>query len=180
MPAGALFVSISAPCVWPAMTSPAVLLVADLLHPIDGRAVQLFLDSDVAHGSGRAGAMSVLFAGREPDDVARADLLNGAALTLHQAEACHDNEGLTKRMRMPGGARAGLKGDERASNAGGLGRAEQGIDAHRASKPVGWAFAGRLRAAACDVHGESPLGAAREARPVVNKIGYGIAGDNLE
>src|SRR3954470_4235187 len=87
MPAGALFVSISAPCVWPAMTSPAVLLVADLLHPIDGRAVQLFLDSDVAHGSGRAGAMPVLFAGREPDDVARADLLNGAALTLHQPEA---------------------------------------------------------------------------------------------
>lgn len=63
------------------LRSLAVLLVADLLHPIHGLAVELFLDGDMSHRSRRGRAVPVLLAGREPDDVARANLLNGTALT---------------------------------------------------------------------------------------------------
>ena len=63
-----------------------VLRVADLLHPIDDLVVELFLDGDVGHGRGWRGAVPVLLAGREPDDVARADFLHRSAFALHPAE----------------------------------------------------------------------------------------------
>ena len=40
----------------------AVLLVADLFHPVDNLAVELFLNGDVRHGSGRRGPVSALLA----------------------------------------------------------------------------------------------------------------------
>src|SRR5689334_15109382 len=63
-------------------TSPAVLLVGDVLHPLDRRAVQLLLDGDVAHGRRRRGAVPVLLARLGPDHVARPDLLDRPALAL--------------------------------------------------------------------------------------------------
>jgi hypothetical protein len=45
------------------------LFVADLFHPVDGLAVELFLNGDVGHGGGGRGPVPMLLAGREPDDV---------------------------------------------------------------------------------------------------------------
>src|SRR5271156_5589234 len=75
-------------------TSPAVLLVANLLHPIDVLAVELFLDCDMAHGRGRRSAVPVLFARRKPDDVARTDFLDRATVALHPTATGRDNQRL--------------------------------------------------------------------------------------
>src|SRR3954471_4090473 len=69
--------------------SAAILLVRNLLHPINGLAVELLLNGDVAHGRGRRGAVPMLLTRCEPHHVARPDLLNRAALTLNPAEARH-------------------------------------------------------------------------------------------
>jgi hypothetical protein len=53
------------------------LFVADLFQPVDGLAVELFLNGDVGHGRGGRGAMPVLLARRDPDHVARPDLAQG-------------------------------------------------------------------------------------------------------
>src|SRR4051812_44846540 len=62
----------------------SVLLVADLLHPIDDLAVEPFLNGDMRHGRGRCGPMPMLLARREPDHVTRPDRVNGAAPALGQ------------------------------------------------------------------------------------------------
>src|ERR1700739_3516101 len=64
-----------------------VLLVGDLFHPIDHLAIQFFLDCYMRHCRGRRGTVPVLLARREPDHVARPDLLDGAAFTLSPAAA---------------------------------------------------------------------------------------------
>src|SRR5262245_8016535 len=56
-----------------------VLFVADLFHPIGDLAVEPFLNGDVRHRARGRGAVPVLFAGREPDHVARPNLLDGPA-----------------------------------------------------------------------------------------------------
>ncbi len=91
------------------LRSFAVLVIADLFHPIHGLAVELFLYGDMRHGGGRGGTVPVLFAGWEPDDVARADFFDGSSPPLNPATACGDNQGLTERVRGPGGASAGLE-----------------------------------------------------------------------
>ena len=65
------------------LRSPAVLVVADLFHPIDRLAVELFLNGNVRHGRGWRGAMPMLLARREPDHVTRPDFLDRAAPALH-------------------------------------------------------------------------------------------------
>ena len=67
------------------MVGYAVLLVADLFHPVDDLAVELFGDGDVAHRGRRRRAKPVLLAGRKPDNVAGADFLDWAAPALHPA-----------------------------------------------------------------------------------------------
>ena len=64
-------------------------------------------------GGGR-GAVPMVFAGREPDDVAGADFLDGSALALRAAAAGGDDQRLAERVGVPGGAGAGLEGDEGA------------------------------------------------------------------
>ena len=44
--------------------APLILFVADLFHPVDGLAVELFLNGDMGHGRGWRGAMPVLLTGR--------------------------------------------------------------------------------------------------------------------
>ena len=56
--------------------------------------------------------------GGEPDDVAGADFLDRAALALDPAAAGGDDQGLAQRMRVPGGARAGLERDAGAARRG--------------------------------------------------------------
>jgi hypothetical protein len=58
----------------------------------------------------------MLFAGREPDHVTRADFLDRPALALCPATAGEDNQSLPEWMRVPGGAGARLEGDAGAAS----------------------------------------------------------------
>jgi hypothetical protein len=68
-----------------ALSARLVLLVGDVLEPLDGFAVERFLDGDVGQGGGWGGAVPVFFAWGEPDDVAGMNLLDGSAPALSQA-----------------------------------------------------------------------------------------------
>ena len=95
--------------------SGPVLFVANLLHPVDGLAVELFLDCDVRHRRGRCSAMPVLLARREPNHIAGLDFLDRSALALGPAATGRDNQRLTKRVRMPSRPGARLKRDAGAA-----------------------------------------------------------------
>src|SRR5437867_10097977 len=98
-----------------------VFFIADLLHPVNGLAVELFHNRDVRHGRGCRGAVPMLLARRAPDDVTRPNLLDRASPALYQAAAsCHD-QGLTQRMDMPCCPSAGLERDTDAEGAGRIG-----------------------------------------------------------
>src|SRR5579859_630194 len=49
--------------------STLVLFVADLFHPIDGLAIELFLNSDMGHRGGWCGTMPMFLTRREPDHI---------------------------------------------------------------------------------------------------------------
>ena len=69
-----------------------ILLVADLFEPVDGFAVERFLNSNMCHGGGRSCAMPVLLAWRKPDYVAGVDLLNRTALALRPTATGDDDQ----------------------------------------------------------------------------------------
>src|ERR1700761_3865114 len=121
-----------------------VLIVAHFFHPVDSFAVELFLNGDVSHGRGRRRAMPMLFAGREPDDVAGTDFFNSTAPFLSAPATVGHDQGLAERMRVPRGARTRFKGNLRADGASGSTRLEQRINAYRAGEPIRRTFAGRL------------------------------------
>src|SRR5438128_1951318 len=56
--------------------SGLVLFVADLLHPVNGLAVETFLNSDVRHGRGWRGPVPMFLPRRKPDHVTWPNLLN--------------------------------------------------------------------------------------------------------
>src|SRR2546427_4189008 len=95
------------------MRNSAVLLVADLFHPVDDLGVEFFLDGDVRHFAVRRGAMPMLLSRRTRDHVPRMNFLDGAFPALHEAAARGHNERLTLRMGMPGGSGARLERDAR-------------------------------------------------------------------
>src|SRR3984885_13953027 len=158
--AGALSISRRSPSASTTTSDPAgrdgssapVLLVADLLHPIDRLAVEPFLDGDMAHRRGRRRPVPMLLPRRKGDDVAGPDLLDRAALVLDPAAAGHHDQGLAERVSVPGGARARLEGDESAGDAGWIGRTQQRVDPDSAGKPLPRSLAGRLRPASLDLH----------------------------
>ena len=84
-----------------------VLLVADLFHPVDGFAVELFLNGDVRHGRGWRGAVPVLLTRREPDHVARPNFLDRPAPALCPAATGRHDQGLAQRMGVPCGPAPG-------------------------------------------------------------------------
>src|SRR5438067_975111 len=106
-----------------------ILVVADLLHPVDDLAVQRFLDGDMGHRRRRLGAVPMLLAGRRPDHVTWADLLDRSAPALHPTAARRDDQRLAERMGVPVAAGARLESDGGAGHAPRLGRLEQRIDA---------------------------------------------------
>ncbi len=58
-------------------------------QPVGGPAFEFFLNCDVRHGRGGRGSVPVLFAGREPDDIARPELINRPSPILVSAsESC--------------------------------------------------------------------------------------------
>ena len=75
------------------------------------------VEGEVDHEPVRRGAVPVVLAGLEVDAVAGADDLDRAAAALAEADALGDVDGLTERMRVPGGTRAGGEVDEAACDA---------------------------------------------------------------
>src|SRR5437867_10074072 len=90
----------------PSMLLP-ILFVADFLHPVDGLAVQPFLNGDVRHGGRRGGAVPMLFARRERDHVTRPNFLDRASPALRATAARRNDERLAQRAEVPCGPRAG-------------------------------------------------------------------------
>src|SRR4051812_15478309 len=64
-----------------------VLLVGDLLHPLDNLAIEVFLDGEVGHRGRRRRAMPVSLARRDPDHVSWPDFLDRSALDLYPPDA---------------------------------------------------------------------------------------------
>src|SRR5919109_3845312 len=67
--------------------SGQVLFVADRFHPVDGLAVETFLNGDVRHGRGWCGAMPMFLTRREPDNVPRTNVLDRTPPALDPAAA---------------------------------------------------------------------------------------------
>ena len=65
----------------------------------------------MGHGRRGRSAVPMLFARLEPDNVAGTNLLDRPAFALDPSAAGRDDEDLAKRMGVPGGTCAGLKGD---------------------------------------------------------------------
>jgi hypothetical protein len=66
--------------------SGSVLLVTDVLHPIDNFSHQGLLNGKVRHSSGRACAVPMLLSWGKPDHIARPDFLNRAIPTLRPSQ----------------------------------------------------------------------------------------------
>ena len=109
------------------LSSGLVLFIADLLHPVDGLAVERFLNGDVRHGRGRCGAVPVFLARRKPDDVARVYFLDRAALALRPTATGGNNQGLAQRVGVPGRASTRLERDACAGRAPDSARADRRV-----------------------------------------------------
>src|SRR2546423_10743300 len=72
-------------------TSRLVLFVADLFHPFDGLAVELFNNGDVRHRRRLSGAVPMLLTRRTPDNIAWPNFLFRTALALHPAASGRDD-----------------------------------------------------------------------------------------
>src|SRR5882724_11368188 len=123
-------------CLKIATESLAVLLVGNLLHPVDHPPILLFLNSDVRHGSGLSCAMPVLLAGREPDHVTGLDFLNRSTFALSPAAASRDDQSLAERMSVPCSSRAWLERNASPLNKSGIGCLKKRIDTNRPSEPL--------------------------------------------
>ena len=86
----------------------------------------------------------MLFAGRKPDHIARPDFLDRPAPALRPAAAGRDDQGLTKRMRVPRGTSTRLERDAGADDTRRIGCVEQRVDPNRAGEPIRRSLAGRL------------------------------------
>lgn len=123
-----------------------------MFEPVDGLAIKLFLDGNVRHGGAGCGAVPMLFTGSKPDDVARSDLFDGAAETLSASTAGDNDKRLADGMRVPGCARAGLKGDAGGNDARGFRRSPERINTDSAGEVFCGTFGRGLRAGSLDMH----------------------------
>src|SRR2546422_11271441 len=116
----------------------ALLLVADLLHPVDHLAVEFLLDGDVRHRAVWRGAVPMLLSWRTGDHIPGMNLFDGSSPASHEAAAGRHDERLTQRMGMSGRPGAGLERDARALHAARSACSEQRVDAHLAGEPFRW------------------------------------------
>src|SRR2546422_3156206 len=65
----------------------ALLLVADLLHPVDHLAVEFLLDGDVRHRAVWRGAVPMLLSWRTGDHIPGMNLFDGSSPASHEAAA---------------------------------------------------------------------------------------------
>src|SRR5438876_2878888 len=129
-----------------------ILFVADFLHPVDGLAVEPFLNRDVRHGGGWRGAVPMLLAWRKPDHIAGSNLLDRTAPSPRASAARGHDERLAQRVRVPRGPSARLERHARADHARRIDSFQQRIDAYGAGEVFGGAFPRRLRSTSLDVH----------------------------
>src|ERR1700722_18089831 len=132
--------------------SGLVLLVADLLHPLDRFAVERLLDGGVGHRGRGCGAVPMLLAWREHHDVAGANLLDCSALALRAAAARGNDKNLAERVRMPGGARPRLERDRVAGRSRRRARWKQRVDADDAGEIFRRSFGRCARTGSLDLH----------------------------
>src|SRR4029077_9929161 len=114
----------------------AVLLFADLLHPVNHLAVLFFLNGYVRHCCRPRGPMPVFLAGGKPHHIAGPDLLDRSAFPLNSAATGCDNESLAEGMCVPCGSRARLESDAGALNKRRIGCLKKRIDPHGAGEPL--------------------------------------------
>src|SRR6187200_104438 len=96
--------------------------------------------------------MPVPFARLEPDNVAGADLLDGAAVPLHASTTGGDYQRLPEWMCVPGRAGTRFEGHDRAADARRRRSLKPRVDPHRTREPVRRSLGRWLRAALCNLH----------------------------
>src|SRR6266699_4552583 len=119
----------------------AVLFVANFFHPVNGQACEALLNGDVRHGRGGRGAVPVFLPRLKPDHVPRMNVLNRTTPALGPATASRHDQGLAQRVAVPGGPSARLERDTGTSRACRIVSPEEGVNAYRAGKMLGWSFA---------------------------------------
>src|SRR6266571_7289934 len=77
-------------------SSLAILLVCDVLHPLDVRATSSLLNGEMRQRGRRRRAMPVLLTGRNPDHIAGPNLLDGITPPLHPAGPRRDDQRLAE------------------------------------------------------------------------------------
>lgn len=123
----------------------AILVVADLFHPVHILAVKLFLKGGVRHSCRGCSSVPVFHSWRNLNHITGSDFLNWSAPLLDISRASRHNQGLPQRMGMPCGPRTRLKRDPSTRRTCRLTRLEQGVDADGTCKVFGWSFSGGLR-----------------------------------
>src|SRR5262245_20079958 len=97
----------------------------------------------MSHRGGRRSTVPVLLVRRKPHDIPRPDFLDRSSIVLRPTKAGCNNQRLTKRMRMPGGAGSRFKRDSRATNARRFRRFEQRFNPYFTREPIRWSILSR-------------------------------------
>src|SRR5882724_9840822 len=134
-----------------------VLLVGDLLEPLDGRAIERLLNGDVCHRCIRCGTVPVFLVRSDADDIARADLLDRTVPSLVEPAPERDDQRLSERMRVPVASRVRLERHICSAGPCGSARLEQGIEADRAREVFGRRLLRAPGAVSRDRHAGMPL-----------------------
>src|SRR6478752_1437334 len=134
-----------------------VLLVGDVLAPGHHHAVLVgLLDGDVGHEPIGGGAVPVLLVRLDEHDVARADLLHGAAAAADIADAVGDVQRLAPRVGVPRGPGARGEAHVGAADAALLVGGADRVEVDGAGEPTGGTL-GRPAAALCVLHELPPI-----------------------
>jgi len=121
-----------------------ILLVADLFHPVDSFAVELFLNGDVRHARGSRRTVPMLLTRREPDHVTGMNFLDRSSPALREAAACSHNQALTQRVDVPCCSSAWFKRDTDTDYSCWVRRLNQGVYSYRAREILSRSFVGGL------------------------------------
>ena len=78
-----------------------VLLFRYFFQPLDVVPILFFSHGNMGHGNAGSGSVPVFDVWREPDRIARTDLLNRPPLHLNPADPSRDDQSLPQRMGMP-------------------------------------------------------------------------------
>src|SRR3954454_19067678 len=117
--------------------SGAVLVVGDVVEPGHDLTVLVgLLDGDVRHEPVGRGAVPVLLAGLDVDDVAGMDLLHVTTAAGDVADAVGDVQGLPAGVGVPGGPGSGGEADVGAADGRLLVGVADAVDVDGAGEPV--------------------------------------------